>query len=158
MHDLFRKHWYLLLLSKFNDSMLLTYFLNQSKDIWNKFKKSSKTGLSIISSMANSFQFLTLLPDFHFWKGDWALGCLRSILRLVISIQFWFICGERKLYKKSPKFFLNDWKISFCFFFLQKCMKTTKMGLALEEKNKILSQIKSFFYLTNCQCQICTWN
>ena len=81
MHDLFPKHWYLVLLSKFNDSMLLTYFLNQSKDIWNKFKKSSKTGLSIISSMANSFQFLTLLPDFHFWKGDWALGCLRSILR-----------------------------------------------------------------------------
>ena len=81
MHDLFPKHWYLVLLSKFNDSMLLTYFLNQSKDIWNKFKKSNKTGLSIISSMADFFQFLTLLPDFYFWKGDWALGCLRSILR-----------------------------------------------------------------------------
>ena len=47
---------------------------NQSQNIWGKYIKSSKLGLSMESSMADFLSVALLLPIFYFWKRDLAVG------------------------------------------------------------------------------------
>ena len=56
---------------------------NPLQNIWHRFTKLSKIGLSIEISVVDLFQFSRVLTDLHFCKGYWVLGykCLQLISR-----------------------------------------------------------------------------
>ena len=70
-------------------SLCLRGELQSLTNIWLKFTKSSEIGFPMESSMADFFfNFLMLLPDFHFWREDWALQLILTLMSAVNFVGF----------------------------------------------------------------------